>query len=261
MTLTRRLFLATPSLALVPALLRAEPIPPAVPNAAFPSQDPDVVREMVGVSHFNPARVKELVTRQPALARAAWDWGFGDWEDALGAASHVGNREIAEFLLAHGARPTMFSAAMLGQLDTVKAFVAASPGIQRTKGPHGITLYMHAVAGGVQAQAVKAYLQSLGDADLNPPLQPLSDEQTAGLIGIYAFGSGSDERIEIAKPKDRLTIKREGRTERFLFHVGSLEFYPSGAEAVRISFTESAGSMALTIRDPDVVVVASRRAG
>ena len=55
-----------------------------------------------------------------------------------------GRREIAEFLLAHGARPTVFSAAMLGQLDVVKAFVSASPGVQRTLGPHGITLMAHA---------------------------------------------------------------------------------------------------------------------
>ncbi|HET9832903.1 MAG TPA: hypothetical protein VFP91_14370 [Vicinamibacterales bacterium] len=39
--------------------------------------------------------------------------------------------------LANGARPTIFSAAMLGQLDAVKALVAANPGIQRTKGPRG----------------------------------------------------------------------------------------------------------------------------
>jgi len=53
----------------------------------------------VVVAHFNLARVKELVGRHATLAKAAWDWGFGDWETALGAASHVGNRDIAELLL------------------------------------------------------------------------------------------------------------------------------------------------------------------
>src|SRR4029077_6872847 len=86
---------------------------------AFPGQDPQLVKEMVGVAHGNIARVRELVSRQQTLAKANWDWGFGDWESALDAASHVGNREIAEFLLANGARPTIFCAAMLGQLDTV----------------------------------------------------------------------------------------------------------------------------------------------
>src|SRR5207247_9446648 len=99
--------------------------------------DPDLVREMVSVAHFNVKRVKELVERQPTLAGAAWDWGFGDWENALGAASHVGNREIAEYLIAHGARPTIFSAAMLGQLEVVKALVAGSPARPAILGPTG----------------------------------------------------------------------------------------------------------------------------
>jgi len=69
----------------------------------FPSHPPALVKEMVAVSHGNIARVRELVQQHPELAKAAWDWGYGDWETALGAASHMGNREIAELLLAHGA--------------------------------------------------------------------------------------------------------------------------------------------------------------
>ena len=37
----------------------------------------------------------------------------------IDAAAHVGNKPIADFLLTHGARPTIFSAAMMGQLDAV----------------------------------------------------------------------------------------------------------------------------------------------
>ena len=76
---------------------------------AFPLHPPELVRETVTVAHFDVKRVKELVDARPALARAAVDWGFGDWEDALGAASHMGNREIAEYLLSKGARPSIFS--------------------------------------------------------------------------------------------------------------------------------------------------------
>jgi len=48
-------------------------------------------------------------------------------EDALGAASHMGNWEIAEYLLSKGARSTIFSGAMLGEMDVVKAlFVMAT---------------------------------------------------------------------------------------------------------------------------------------
>ena len=64
-------------------------------NDTFPAHPPELVREMVIVAHFDLQRVRELVEARPALARAAMDWGFGDWEDALGAASHMGNRAIA----------------------------------------------------------------------------------------------------------------------------------------------------------------------
>ena len=160
-----------------------------VPDA-FPAQPAALAREIVSVSHFNPARVRELVEARPALARAAYDWGFGDWEDALGACSHTGQREIAEYLISKGARPTIFSAAMLGQLDVVKAFVAASPGVQRTSGPHSIRLLAHARAGGARAKGVLDYLEGLGDADARPTLTPLDEKTITLLSGTYTFGPG-----------------------------------------------------------------------
>jgi hypothetical protein len=135
------------------------PAPPSTPawrDESFPSQHPHLAREIVGVSHRDLARVRELVTAHPSLAKASWDWGFGDWETALGAASHVGNRPIAEFLIEQGAPPTIFSAAMLGQLDIVKAYAAAIPSIHLLRGPHGIPLSAHARAGGAQAEPVLA---------------------------------------------------------------------------------------------------------
>src|SRR5687768_11857671 len=77
--------------------------------AGFPSHDPSLAREVVGKSHFDYDTVKKLVEARPALAKVSWDWGFGDWESALGAASHVGRREIADLLIAHGARPDIFT--------------------------------------------------------------------------------------------------------------------------------------------------------
>ena len=98
-------------------------------DESYPRQPAALAREMVGASHVNVKRVKELLAQRPALVNASWDWGFGDWETALGAASHVGNKEIAELLLAGGAAPTMFSAAMLGQTAVLKAMIAARPGV------------------------------------------------------------------------------------------------------------------------------------
>ena len=191
MSVSRRSFLASTPLLFAPAVLQR----PAV-SATFPTQPADLARQMVGASHRDGAKVRELLALHPTLANASWDWGFGDWEDAIGAASHVGNREIAAILLAHGARPTIFTAAMLGQLDTVKAFIKASPGIEATTGPHGITLLRHAIAGGPTAQPVVDYLKTVPDADKRPDSQPLSPEAMAALAGEYLFGPGADERPE-----------------------------------------------------------------
>jgi hypothetical protein len=219
-----------------------------------------MIKEMVGVSHGNIARVKELLAARPTLSRAAWDWGFGDWEDALGAASHVGNREIADVLLAHGARPSIFSAAMLGQLEVVKAFVAAAPGIEATPGPHGITLLRHATAGGPRAQAVADYLKTLPGADRRPDSQQLTPEELAALTGDYVFGSAADDRITISISNNNvLQFTRPGRSARGLTHVGDRAFYPIGAPLVRIRFKASPTGMTLTVFDPDVVVEAVRR--
>jgi len=267
--LSRRTFLMSGSALAVPALATSGRLaavtqadPPRSsggPSAVFPSQDPDLVREMVSVSHGNVKRVKELVDRQPTLAGAAWDWGFGDWENALGAASHVGNREIAEYLIAHGARPSLFSAAMLGQLDVVKAFVAAAPGVQRIHGPHSITLLAHAKAGGDRAKAVAAYLEEVGDADPRVVAEPLSEDEIAALVGTYAYGPGTTDRITIGVNKGQLGFTRAQATTRGLAHRGRREFSPAGAREVRITFTvEGARAVALTVHDPDPVLTARR---
>jgi hypothetical protein len=98
---------------------------------------------------------------EPALVNAAWDWGAGDWETALGAAAHMGRRDIALYLLERGARMDVFAAAMLGHLDIVRATIAALPQARTWKGPHGIPLLMHAEAGGAAAAPVADFLRTL----------------------------------------------------------------------------------------------------
>ena len=201
-----------------------------------------------------------MVTRQPALARASIDWGFGDWETCLDAAAHVGNRPIAELLLANGARPTIFSAAMMGQLDVVKAFCAARPGIQSTLGPHGITLLSHARAGGPESTAVVQYLTTLGGADTPAPSAPLSADDRDAVVGRYVFGSGLRDHFLIDVQNDRLGIDRPGGpARRLLFHTGGLVFFPTGAATVRIAFARDGGKVTqMTVADPDVLVTAKR---
>jgi hypothetical protein len=235
-------------------------------NDFFPTQPPELVREMVTVAHFDIKRVQELVDARPSLARAAWDWGFGDWETALGAASHMGNRPIAESLLSKGARPSLFSAAMLGQLEVVKAFVAAQPHVQRIRGPHGISLLAHAKAGGETARPVLEFLQSLGDADAEPPV-PLSDSEIAALGGTYVFGLGTSQQIDVTVEQRQgvssmyspLTWTRKGTMGRPLVHVGNRSFYPAGAPSVRIRFPEDKGGVSMTVNDPELVLTARRK--
>jgi len=225
----------------------------------FPSHPPALVKEMVTVSHGNVARVRELVQQHPELAKAAWDWGYGDWETALGAASHVGNRPIAELLLERGAPPTHFSATMLGQLDVLKAFVAASPGLQKMRGPHGLTLMVHARMGGPQAAAVVSYLESLGDANQPYRDEPLSEAERASLLGRYTFGDRPRDAFVVSLQKNQLMIARAGAMERGIFHQGQLAFHAAGGPSTIIRFErEGDRIVALTVHDPDPVVRARR---
>ena len=226
---------------------------------AFPRMELSVVQAFVGVSHGNLAEVRRMVERQPALARASWDWGCGDWETGLGAAAHTGGREIAELVLAHGAHPTLFSAAMLGQLDVVKAMVTASPGIQKTPGPHGLPLLHHAKVGGKDAAPVVAYLESLGGADTRAASAPLEAAERDALVGRYVFGAGERDLLEVNVQKDQLGIERPGMTRRMLTHTGKLVFFPSGVPSVRIAFAKTgARSWQLTVADPEVYLTARR---
>lgn len=125
-----------------------------------PRLDADLVREFVVAGHGNLDKVKEMLAQQPALLNATWDWGGGDWETALGGASHMGNRPIAEYLLTQGARMDVFCATMLGKTEIVKAFLADDPKVADLKGPHGISLLRHARAG--KQDAIAEMLVTLG---------------------------------------------------------------------------------------------------
>jgi hypothetical protein len=120
-----------------------------------------LVQEFIGNSHGDLERVKELLAQEPALINASWDWGSGDWETGLGAAAHMGRKDIATYLLENGARLDLFAAAMLGKLEIVKAALEAYPDAINTPGPHGIPLIAHAKAGGEEARDVVEYLESL----------------------------------------------------------------------------------------------------
>jgi len=231
---------------------------PVVLDEAFPSHPAALAREFVIAAHGNVARVRELIARWPTLSKACIDWGYGDWEDALGAASHVGSREVAELLISKGARPTLFSATMLGQLNTVKAFIATTPGVEGTYGPHGISLLRHAVAGGAGAAPVLEYLKGLPNADRQPETRAIAPDEQRALTGTYSFGLAAEDKLVVELSGTNLTIARPGRFARTLAHLGDRAFYPAGAPEVRIRFGERAGKQIVSVFDPDLVVTGTK---
>jgi hypothetical protein len=122
----------------------------------------ETVKEFVGASHGKFDRVKEMLEENHLLLHASYDWGGGDFESGIEAAGHVGNKEIAAYLLSKGARYNVYLASMLGHLDVVKQVLSFNPGLLNSKGPHGFTMLHHANKGGDGALAVAEYLKSLG---------------------------------------------------------------------------------------------------
>ncbi len=266
-SVSRRAFFAASSvglLATVPRTRAAQEMIDRIDGglaASFPSQDPDVVRRVVGKAHVDYDTVRELVTPRPALAKSVWDWGFGDWESALGAASHMGRLDIAELLIEHGARPNLFTFAMLGQVDVVRAVCQANPGIQRIHGPHGLTLLLHARQGKEQAESVVEYLEALGDADIGQISEPLDEVMAQMYAGDYEPQGAPDVvfRIGIHQRSKVLTFQRDERTLRFLNHLGDHAFNPGGSAFVRIEFQVRDGrAHTLSITDGGLGITARR---
>ena len=125
-----------------------------------PALEPTLVNEFVLKAHSDFETVKQLLEQEPALLNAAWDWGGGDWETALGAASHMGRRDIALFLIDHGAPLDIFAAAMLGETEVVRAMLGRHPSLVDAQGPHGIPLRVHAEQGGDEARSVLDLIES-----------------------------------------------------------------------------------------------------
>ncbi len=123
----------------------------------------DIVKEFVGVSHSKLDQVKEMLENDHLLLHVSYDWGGGDFESGIEAAGHVGNKEIAAYLLSKGARYNIYLACMLGHLDVVKHVLTFNPSLLNSKGPHGFTMLHHARKG--DAKSVEEYLVWLGASE------------------------------------------------------------------------------------------------
>ncbi len=105
----------------------------------------ELVEQFVIAAHGDEDKVRELHAQQPYLVNAAWD-KFN--ETALQAASHMGNRSIARYLISQGAHPDITTHAMLGDAEQVARCLEADPSQATAKGAHGITVMYHAALSG-----------------------------------------------------------------------------------------------------------------
>ncbi len=128
------------------------------------------VKEFVIAGHGNFDEVKKLLTEFPTLLYATWDWGNGDFETALEGAGHVGNKEIANYLIGLGARTNLFVLTMLGKTIIVKNFLDTFPQYLNARGPHGFTFLHHAQKGGDDSRELLDYFQSKGLKETKTPL-------------------------------------------------------------------------------------------
>jgi hypothetical protein len=236
----------------------------------YPSMNDSMVSSIVGSSHTNFDKVKEMLTQRPELATASWDWGFGDWETALGAASHVGRRDIGELLISHGARPDIFTFTMMGMLKSVQEIIETVPGIQTHRGPHGITLLQHAKnrlndknispTDNANVNKVISYLESLGDADTKPASFQITEEEKQKYIGEYRFGEGAGEIFVVdLNARSVLKIGRKGSFGNLLNKVGENTFSPAGAPSVKIIFKmNNDKAVSLSVHEPEPLVMATR---
>lgn len=122
--------------------------------------DIKLVKEFVVAGHKNLPLVKEMLNEHPNLIYSSYDWGNSDYEEAIEGAAHLGNKEIANYLISKGARVNLFVLTMLGKTDVVKPTLESYPELIFAKGAHGFTLLHHANVG--DAQELSDYLKAKG---------------------------------------------------------------------------------------------------
>jgi hypothetical protein len=232
----------------------------------YPSIEDNIVAEVVGVSHFNLDKLKVFVESRPELARATWDWAFGDWETAIGAASHTGRRDIIQYLLSKGARPDIFTYAALGSYTVVKSMIEASPGVQRIAGPHGISLLQHVKNGIAQnndasseASDLLGYLTAMGDADSAAYIN-ISEEEKQKYLGDYKYGEGDLDGFSIKlNMKKIISLGRLGKGGGALYKIGDNKYMYNGAPSTIISFGQENGKVvSMTVTEPALSLVAKK---
>jgi ankyrin repeat protein len=191
----KRSFAFALSFSILPSMARVSKFPPMKQTDATPPLAAELVQGFVGAAHGNLDKVKEMLEKEPMLVNACWDWGGGDFELAIGGAAHMGNRDIANYLLDNNARIDIFCAAMLGQKQVVQSLIKMRPGIANVPGPHKFPLLYHvAISGDVtMADMVKPHINAERiAANCNRSLQAAARGGNTEMIE-WLFANGADD--------------------------------------------------------------------
>lgn len=236
-----------------------------LPHKDYPYLSRDLVSEVVGVSHFNLERLKALVDPRPELAKVSWEWGFADFESAIGAASHTGRKDIVRYLLSKGASPSIFTLAMLGEYEAVKHMLDAFPGAEQATGPHGISLLEHVEIGleepaenSENALRLKTYLEELGTA--GPANYLPVDSDTAPFIGDYLYGPEPENGFTVSLNRRKmLALGRRGNFGGALYKIDENTYIYNGSPSVKVRFQWSDNKIvSLTVEEPGLTVTAKK---
>lgn len=133
----------------------------------YQSIDIKKIKEFVTAGHGDLNKVKSMLEEEPNLINSRYDWGSGDFEEAIEGAGHLGNKEIANYLIKQGARVNIFVLTMLGKNELVIPILETYPNLIYSKGAHGFSLLHHAKQGGKDAMEILDYLTDKGLKETN----------------------------------------------------------------------------------------------
>lgn len=129
-------------------------------NTVFEKEE---IAAFVSAAHKDLEETQKIIEAKPLLLNCTNQVRKGDFETAIGGASHMGRRDIADLLVAKGARLDIFNLAFLGYFDLVKQLVTDFPHLLKSPGPHGFSLLHHAKVG--EHQGMMNWLKESGLTD------------------------------------------------------------------------------------------------
>ncbi len=169
-----------------------------------PSQQ--TIDEFVGAAHGDLPTVEKLLHDYPTILNSPASWG----EHAIQAAAQTGQVEIAELLLTAGAPLDICTAAMLGQVDQVEAFLKADPNLAHATGAHRLPVLYHAAVRG-NIPVAETLLEH--GADINA-----GENKNTALHGAVFFGQTPMARWLIERGANVNARDSQGKTPLAIAH-------------------------------------------